>query len=81
MPLSDSDSIPEAMRKALRGIDRGLEEVARAQRLEPTRVLDSTRPLDLFRIGATLDPEIKPVPVQFETLDDYAAESEQGPVE
>ena len=78
MSLSDTDSIPMAMRKALRGIDRGLEEVALAQRLAPERVLDRTRPLDLFRIGATLDPEIKPVPVKFSTLEDYDDEPEPG---
>lgn len=81
MSLSDADSIPTAMRKALRGIDRGLHEVSTAQNLPPERVLDRTRPLDLFRIGATLDSEIKPVPVHFATLEDYdddSPEAEQG---
>ena len=71
MSLSDADSIPTAMHKALNGIDQGLRAVASAQNATPERVLDRTRPLDLFRIGATLDPEIKPVPVHFSTLDDY----------
>lgn len=78
MSLSDADSIPAAMTKALGGIDRGLQEVSSAQNSLPEQVLDRTRPLDLFRIGATLDPEIKPVPVHFATLDDYA---EDGPAE
>lgn len=66
MPLADADSVPDAMRKALRGIDRGLAELSRARSQEPGLVLDRTRPLDLFRIGATLDPEIVPVPPDLE---------------
>ena len=53
--LSDPDSIPRATEKAVRGIDRGLRELAKAQREAPHRVLERMRPLDLFRIGATLD--------------------------
>lgn len=60
LPLSDPDSIPRALSKAVRGIDRGLRELAEARRLPTSRVLEQTRPLDLFRIGATLDPELGP---------------------
>ena len=70
MPLADADSIPVAMGKALRGIDRGLAELSRARRQEPEVVLDHTRPLDLFRIGATLDPEIAPVPPDLDDEED-----------
>ena len=70
MPLADADSIPVAMGKALRGIDRGLAELSRARRQEPEVVLDHTRPLDLFRIGATLDPEIAPVPPDLDAEED-----------
>ncbi len=62
--LSEPDSIPRALDKAVRGIDRGLEELARARREEPHQILDRTRPLDLFRIGATLDPDLKAVPAE-----------------
>ena len=69
MSLSDPDSIPQATAKAIRGIDRGLSELARARGEAPAAVLDRTRPLDLFRIGATADPELGPVPLPEEELE------------
>ena len=59
--LSESESIPKALEKAVRGIDRGLRELSTEQR-QPRDVLDATPPLHLFRVGATLDPEIGPPP-------------------
>ncbi len=57
--LSDHEAIPGALAKAVRGIDRGLRELA-TRRAQPVHeVLDSTAPLDLFRIGQTLDPELR----------------------
>jgi hypothetical protein len=56
--LSEPDSVPRALRKAIAGIDRGLRELAAARALEPATVLETTRPADLFRIAATLDPEL-----------------------
>ena len=44
----------------MRGIDRGLAEQARAHRLGLGQVLDQTAPFDLFRVGATLDPTLRP---------------------
>jgi len=70
LPLADPDSIPKAIEKALRGLDRGLAELSRARRLEPHQVLESTRPLDLFRVGATLDPELRPEPPRLSEDDD-----------
>jgi hypothetical protein len=60
LPLTRSESIPTALGKAVRGIERGLRELSRARGQSPDRILDTTLPLDLFRIGATLDPEIRP---------------------
>jgi hypothetical protein len=60
LPLTRSESIPTALSKAVRGIERGLRELSRARGQSPDRILDTTLPLDLFRIGATLDPEIRP---------------------
>ena len=57
--LSDPDSVPGALEKAVRGLDRGLRELAVARRQQPHEVLETTRPLDLFRIGATLDPTLR----------------------
>ncbi|MFQ5513874.1 MAG: DUF6178 family protein [Myxococcota bacterium] len=54
LPLSDVDTIPRALDKALRGIDAGLQELSRVQGRPAHEVLDHTRPTDLFRIGATL---------------------------
>ena len=57
--LSEADSIPEALRKAVRGIDRGLRELVRQRNQPPAEVLGRTRALDLFRTGATLDAELR----------------------
>jgi hypothetical protein len=59
LPLADPESIEQSLRKAVRGIDRGLEAVARARRLTPGQALDRTVPFELFRIGATLDPALR----------------------
>ena len=54
--LSESESIPDALRKAVAGIDVGLRALARARDETPAEVVERTRPLDLFRVGATLEP-------------------------
>ncbi len=59
LPISASESMPESLEKALRGIDLGLRELSRSRGDSPEQVLDRTRPLDLFRIGATLDPGLR----------------------
>ena len=60
LPLAESETVARSLAKALRGIDRGLAEIARAQNQSLGAVLDATPPLDLFRIGATLDPDLRP---------------------
>lgn len=60
LSFAEAASIEWALRKAVRGIDRGLVELAKARGQRPSEILDSTSPPDLFRIGATLDPELKP---------------------
>jgi len=59
LSLSDAESIPAALAKAVRGIDMGLRERARVQQRMPSEVLDRTRPLDLFRIAATQDRALR----------------------
>ncbi len=59
LPLSEYDSVPRALEKAVRGIDTGLRELARARDQAPEQVLDRTAPLDLFRVGATTDPTLR----------------------
>jgi len=59
LPLSESESVPRALEKAVRGIDTGLRELARVRGQAPEDVLDRTAPLDLFRVGATVDPSLK----------------------
>jgi hypothetical protein len=59
LPLSESESVPRALEKAVRGIDTGLRELARARDEAPEQVLDRTAPLDLFRVGATADPSLR----------------------
>jgi len=62
LSLSDSDSVPRALEKAVRGIDAGLRELAGARGQTAAEVLDRTVPLDLFRVGATRDPALRPPP-------------------
>jgi hypothetical protein len=57
--LSEPESVPRALRKAVAGIDRGLRELAGTRAQPPATVLETTRPRDLFRIGATLDPDLR----------------------
>lgn len=59
LPLAERESVPRALEKAVRGIDTGLRELARARRLAPEEILDRTSPLDLFRVGATVDPSLR----------------------
>jgi len=40
-------------------VDGGLRELARLRNQPAAEVLARTRPLDLFRVGATLDPELR----------------------
>ncbi|MBW2279949.1 MAG: hypothetical protein JRG76_03720 [Deltaproteobacteria bacterium] len=60
--LSESESIPAATEKAVRGIDLGLRELAAARAMPVQDVLDRTRPADLFRIGVTLDDTLRRPP-------------------
>ncbi len=59
LPLADPESVTTSLSKALRGIDRGIAELANTRRQSLGTVLDTTLPLDLFRVGATLDPELR----------------------
>lgn len=59
LSLSAAESVPRALDKAVRGIDRGLRELSRTRSRPPHEILDTTLPLDLFRIGATLDPDLR----------------------
>lgn len=58
--LMEPETVEQSLEKAVRGIDRGLEALARARNQTLGAVLDATPPLDLFRIGATLDPDLRP---------------------
>lgn len=58
LPLSEPESLQRALAKAMLGVDLGLARLAGAHGLALDRALDQTRPLDLFRIGATLEPRL-----------------------
>jgi hypothetical protein len=74
LALAEPESVERSLAKALRGIDRGLRELARTRNEAAARVLDQTAPLDLFRIGATLDPELG----HGKTLADLAPDEEHA---
>jgi hypothetical protein len=76
--LSEPDSIPAALRKAVRGIDRGLRELSAARRVAPSAALDRTQPLDLFRLGATLDPDLRPPAFSPEEIGELVGEDAEG---
>ena len=81
LPLAEPESMETSFRKALRGIDRGLAELAKARNQDPAAILDATKPLDLFRIGATVDPDLRPSTsvadlVEEEDRDDWNVETE-----
>jgi len=59
LSLSEPESVPRALEKAVRGIDAGLRELSRARGEPPARVLERTAPLDLFRVAATSDPALR----------------------
>ena len=59
LSLSASESIPQALEKAVRGIETGLRELTRVHDTPPKEVLERTLPLDLFRVGATIDSSLR----------------------
>lgn len=59
LSLSEPESVPRALEKAVRGIDAGLRELARARNQAPEQVLERTAPLDLFRVAATSDSSLR----------------------
>jgi hypothetical protein len=69
LSLSEHESVPRALEKAVRGIDAGLRELARERQLPPAAILDRTAPLDLFRVAATLDPSLRARPAPEEPYD------------
>jgi hypothetical protein len=79
--LAEPESIGRSLTKTRRGIERGLLELARSQNRPIDVVLDATPTLDLFRIGATLDPELRPTlsradPIEEEEGVDWSVERE-----
>jgi len=59
MRLSEPETAPRALEKAVRGIERGLRELVAARGLPAHEILGRARVLDLFRVAATLDPDFK----------------------
>jgi len=70
MRLSEPESIPGALRKAVEGIDRGLAELAQVRGLGIAEVVEVTPVQQLFRIAATLDPELARTPPAREPYED-----------
>jgi hypothetical protein len=59
LPLSEIESVPRALAKAVRGIDAGLRELSNARGVAPEVILERTPPLDLFRVAVTSDPALR----------------------
>ena len=60
MDLGDAEAIPTAIEKAAAVASRGLEYVSAENQLDPTEVLRRVSLVRLFRVGASLDPPIRP---------------------
>jgi hypothetical protein len=60
LPLADAEALEHSVRKALEGVDRGLAALASAHFRSLGEIADTTPARDLFRIGATLHPELRP---------------------
>jgi len=58
LDLGSADTGVECLGRALRGIELGLRAACGHLGCEPNVLLAETRPLDLFRIGYTLDPSL-----------------------
>jgi uncharacterized protein DUF6178 len=72
LSLSEPESVPRALEKAVRGIDAGLRDLARSRNQAPERILERTSPLDLFRVAATADPSLRARAHPEEDRDDAA---------
>jgi hypothetical protein len=62
LALMDDATAERSLALAVCGVERGLAEIARAQNRSLASVLDAIPPLDLFRVGATLDSNLRPQP-------------------
>jgi len=68
LDLADPSTIPRSLRKAIRGMDQGLRALATRHQERPSRILETHRPLDLFRIGMSLDRDLNFAPPPEEDL-------------
>ncbi len=60
LSLCDASTPKRSLEKALRGIERGLNEVATVHGRTLSTILDTVTPHDLFRVGVTLDASLHP---------------------
>ena len=59
LPLGIAAGLEHALGKALEGVDRGLVALAEARQKSVAEIADTNGPRDLFRIGATLNIELR----------------------
>jgi hypothetical protein len=76
--LSEPESVPRALEKAVRGIDAGLRELSRARNQPPEQILERTAPLDLFRVAATRDPSLRTPSRPAEVEDEPESDDEES---
>ena len=60
LPLAERETVERCVARAVQGIDRGLEETARARDLPLSAVLHAVPAIDLFRIGLGFQPDLCP---------------------
>jgi len=81
LDLANTESLQQALDKALRGIEAGLAALHERHDRPLGELLESVTPLDLFRIGASLEPELGRTQTASrfgaeEKLDDWNVETE-----
>lgn len=81
LDLANTDSLQQSLSKAIRGIEGGLAALHERHGRPVGELLDAVAPLDLFRVGASLDPELgrSQTASKFhyeEKLDDWNVETE-----
>ena len=81
LPLAEPESVSRSLEKAVRGIERGLVALAEAHDRPASDVLDRVPPTQLFRVGATLDPSLRPSKTIFDVETEEASDAWAVPTE
>lgn len=82
LPLAEPGAVDGSLQKALRGIERGLAELAKQRNQALSVVMDRVPAMDLFRVGVAQDPSLRPRRSREEQIErekerDWSVETEE----